>query len=1189
MLMIEVSNSEYGTSTDPHLNSTNGATVTSGGIGVYDELITTKPSNQMTTTAGTVGRAHRNQSVSNLAAGCGRSDCPCAINSNSATLQSSRSHHNHYHPHAHSHLVQTPHLAPLAGNILQASLSIATSAGGKALHHHQQQLYDQNGYMVEPHNHQQQRRATVQMMEQMLTLEPTATNGNSSHKKRTGLHRGGSCNAAPTANVAADSHHHYATSRCPDRSSTSADLYGTLPTATRHSKSLDQLETRQGNVVHSQRQSANAYANDTSATLPRCLDSTTSSTTHLIHSSGRTHHSHRQTTHSGTNHPIQQLDLVRNINEFREKYKNLDVGHQPWTTTTTNATPTTTAPHKIATLNRSASNGCKLADNRHEIKPHSCHQPPEDAAAKPTSYYNSLPRITNTLLTTAPIPPRNSYPPVRGRRNCAIMSRSHSQMQLMRSNQLALHPPNSHNDVATRPALQIARIRVADLKQYMLQNGGASTRSTSDDSDDNTATKASKTVQTRRLQRQRRLLPSASVPFKLEVLDMDPNTSNVATNNSTTFSESLPNLVQAQFGGSAIKLKKRRSRRRLRRNGSIDGSSTSSLSDRSGWVSSRQVSSGRSSPEPPLPPPPPLPETIADTAATTLLNGEQLRTKLLALLNESMIPTNKVPAKNEPVSTFRRLNGGGGNDDEENAVGMTTKVRRKVSSVTIQMKPKVASTSMAHQIMPSETLANDLQRTLQTIWLDRLTSANVAENTVQAKPNKPATQEKSKSEFDLVASTKSSSAQQFTDCLRLPPPKQFQDDPLPPDQFRDPPQAVTTTTTTKTTTTAMVRLSQRSASNNTMSTLQHPSKAVHVPNAFDNPLYHLCEALNHERMLLKSQSSTELTRAGYGSHVTGRNNALSPAAMYSSRDAMPLPDETCVDDVTLFEHQKQHQPHRHHNRHQQHCPQQADYQHVHQQYQQQHHSAKAEATFSANDDDAELLKLEPPPPPKEAATKAAAVATNNKHERKHSKHLRRHVAAALNHSPGEPRLEFEKLRAEFRQQIHYYTGQLYADLPPERLASELPYFHISDELRAFAPGGSHLVVCVHGLDGNAADLRLVRTYLELGLPGAPLEFLMSERNQGDTFSDFDTMTDRLVGEILAHIEQCGGNVPMRLSFVAHSLGTVIVRSALARPQLRTLLPRLHTFLSLSGPHLGTLYNNSGLVNMGEYVDEMDLA
>lgn len=104
-----------------------------------------------------------------------------------------------------------------------------------------------------------------------------------------------------------------------------------------------------------------------------------------------------------------------------------------------------------------------------------------------------------------------------------------------------------------------------------------------------------------------------------------------------------------------------------------------------------------------------------------------------------------------------------------------------------------------------------------------------------------------------------------------------------------------------------------------------------------------------------------------------------------------------------------------------------------------------------------------------------------------------------------PLMEFEKCRIEFRKHIKY-PGQMYCD--SVRFASELPYFHINDEYRAFSPSGMHLIVCVHGLDGNSADLRLVRTYLELGLPGANLEFLMSERNQGDTFSDFETMTDR---------------------------------------------------------------------------------
>lgn len=110
-------------------------------------------------------------------------------------------------------------------------------------------------------------------------------------------------------------------------------------------------------------------------------------------------------------------------------------------------------------------------------------------------------------------------------------------------------------------------------------------------------------------------------------------------------------------------------------------------------------------------------------------------------------------------------------------------------------------------------------------------------------------------------------------------------------------------------------------------------------------------------------------------------------------------------------------------------------------------------------------------------------------------------------SKTEPEKAFLRAKNEFKSQLNF-PGILYSDL--NGFASTVPYFHISDEFRVFSPEGMHLIVCVHGLDGNSADLRLVKTYLELGLPGSYLDFLMSERNQGDTFSDFDTMTDRYV-------------------------------------------------------------------------------
>ncbi|KAJ6661449.1 hypothetical protein lerEdw1_014357, partial [Lerista edwardsae] len=170
---------------------------------------------------------------------------------------------------------------------------------------------------------------------------------------------------------------------------------------------------------------------------------------------------------------------------------------------------------------------------------------------------------------------------------------------------------------------------------------------------------------------------------------------------------------------------------------------------------------------------------------------------------------------------------------------------------------------------------------------------------------------------------------------------------------------------------------------------------------------------------------------------------------------------------------------------------------------------------------------------------------------------------------------FYQAKENFKKELKM-EGFLYSDLPV--LASDSPYFPPEEEEENLEDG-IHLVVCVHGLDGNSADLRLVKTFIELGLPGGKLDFLMSERNQTDTFADFDTMTDRLLDEIIQHIQLYNLSIS-RISFIGHSLGNVIIRSVLTRPRFRYYLNKLHTFLSLSGPHLGTLYNNSALVSTG---------
>ena len=48
--------------------------------------------------------------------------------------------------------------------------------------------------------------------------------------------------------------------------------------------------------------------------------------------------------------------------------------------------------------------------------------------------------------------------------------------------------------------------------------------------------------------------------------------------------------------------------------------------------------------------------------------------------------------------------------------------------------------------------------------------------------------------------------------------------------------------------------------------------------------------------------------------------------------------------------------------------------------------------------------------------------------------------------------------------------------------------------------------------------------------------------------------------------------------IGHSLGGVIIRSAI--PYLKDFHSKMHTFISLSSPHLGYLYHQSSLIETG---------
>ncbi|XP_022684934.1 protein FAM135B [Setaria italica] len=123
------------------------------------------------------------------------------------------------------------------------------------------------------------------------------------------------------------------------------------------------------------------------------------------------------------------------------------------------------------------------------------------------------------------------------------------------------------------------------------------------------------------------------------------------------------------------------------------------------------------------------------------------------------------------------------------------------------------------------------------------------------------------------------------------------------------------------------------------------------------------------------------------------------------------------------------------------------------------------------------------------------------------------------------------------------------------------------------------------MKGHHLDLRLVRNQWLLLDPGA--ECLLSQINEDRTSGDFKEMGRRLANEVVAFLKRrldkyskMGGCQEMKLSFVGHSIGNIILRSALTEPKLQPFLKNLYTYMSISGPHLGYWYSSNSLFNSG---------
>jgi hypothetical protein len=157
----------------------------------------------------------------------------------------------------------------------------------------------------------------------------------------------------------------------------------------------------------------------------------------------------------------------------------------------------------------------------------------------------------------------------------------------------------------------------------------------------------------------------------------------------------------------------------------------------------------------------------------------------------------------------------------------------------------------------------------------------------------------------------------------------------------------------------------------------------------------------------------------------------------------------------------------------------------------------------------------------------------------------------------------------------YYLDSIYAEDGSEESVTEASRNNSR---------GPHLIFLQHGFKGCAYDMRLLRNAITTMFPDNT-QVYAAESNEKESDVSIELMGQRLAIEVHQYIKSREPKVlkdPLRgrVSFIGHSVGGLIIRKALESELLKPLLCKLHMYISLASPHLGTLYADSQLVASG---------
>ncbi|MEN2496791.1 MAG: hypothetical protein MHMPM18_001269, partial [Marteilia pararefringens] len=116
----------------------------------------------------------------------------------------------------------------------------------------------------------------------------------------------------------------------------------------------------------------------------------------------------------------------------------------------------------------------------------------------------------------------------------------------------------------------------------------------------------------------------------------------------------------------------------------------------------------------------------------------------------------------------------------------------------------------------------------------------------------------------------------------------------------------------------------------------------------------------------------------------------------------------------------------------------------------------------------------------------------------------------------------------------------------------------------------HIVFFIHGLEGSAEDMLYLLRYLQIFCPSL---MCMTLEIAAPPEESIENQADSVAPQIFKALKKYTDNIVLSISFVAFSLGTIIVREIIGRAEFAPYLVNLQNFVSLCGPHLSLMFTS----------------